>query len=435
MHPTISRPWLFLGVALLVGQIPQAAAFPSYLNTWKGLYPASSSGDNANCALCHNSFSSGSGFNPYGSAVRNASGSTSTQIQAVEGFDSDNDPTGSNNLAEIEASTQPGWTGSAPSGVTGNLDPVATPMPNIVVNPTALNFSTVTVGNSPTLTTTVQNTGTADLNVSGVNLGTGTSTEFGVTSPVGGFTVGAGMSQVVTVQYMPLDMGPDSGSIDINSNDPDSATVSVALSGTGTAPPAPDINLVPAGIDLGTIEIGSFGSQTVSIQNLGDASLGIGPISRCTGTSPEFTWSLANTLVPASGSTTLTVEYTPSGVGTDTGCLEIGSNDPDEPSVQLDVAGTGTLTAVPDIALDPASLDFGALTVNDTATLSAQIRNLGSAALTVTGIAAAPGTSGEYAVTAPTTPFTIAAGNSETLSVAYTPTDEGLDTGSVALSS
>ncbi|MGD8932316.1 MAG: hypothetical protein PVI52_07090, partial [Chromatiales bacterium] len=93
-----------------------AQATSSRLNEWRSLYPDSQSADNASCALCHVDINT-SQFNPYGAAVR-ANG-----ITGAENLNSDNDPTGSSNIVEINANTQPGWTGSAPSIVSGDLDP------------------------------------------------------------------------------------------------------------------------------------------------------------------------------------------------------------------------------------------------------------------------------------------------------------------------
>jgi hypothetical protein len=82
-------------------------------------------------------------LNPYGKAICDQSGTTQARIQAVEDVDSDADPTGSSNITEINASTQPGWTTAAvptyargdcqatgnsetaPAGVSGLLDPAA----------------------------------------------------------------------------------------------------------------------------------------------------------------------------------------------------------------------------------------------------------------------------------------------------------------------
>lgn len=79
-----------------------------------------------------------SGYNPYGTAFRNASGATlEARYRAIEGFDSDGDPGGFTNLEEINAGTQPGWTvrDAVPTGVTGDLDPVGDDTPPDVTNP------------------------------------------------------------------------------------------------------------------------------------------------------------------------------------------------------------------------------------------------------------------------------------------------------------
>ena len=52
--PRASR-WfaVFLTAALAVAAAPQAYAFNSILNNFNSTYPASSTGANANCAVCH----------------------------------------------------------------------------------------------------------------------------------------------------------------------------------------------------------------------------------------------------------------------------------------------------------------------------------------------------------------------------------------------
>ena len=96
----------------------------------RGLYPGSSSYSNAQCALCHNSTTSGSSENSYGDAIASSgAGTIGNRIVDVEDLDSDSDPTASDNLTEINANAQPGWTGTAPSGVVGDLDPAGNQPP------------------------------------------------------------------------------------------------------------------------------------------------------------------------------------------------------------------------------------------------------------------------------------------------------------------
>ena len=88
-----------------------AMAFPNYTGTWQGEYPGSASLNNTvnDCTLCH---SINLEWNAYGSAIQQLGSATPilTRIRAVEGLDSDQDPTGATNLLEIMSDTQPGWT-------------------------------------------------------------------------------------------------------------------------------------------------------------------------------------------------------------------------------------------------------------------------------------------------------------------------------------
>ena len=92
-----------------------AHAARSYVGTWAGIYPDSASVGNADCQLCH--AASEQDLNPYGEALCSSNaGNISSRIQDVEAANSDADPTGSDNITEISASTQPGWT-------PGNVNP------------------------------------------------------------------------------------------------------------------------------------------------------------------------------------------------------------------------------------------------------------------------------------------------------------------------
>lgn len=138
---------LLLGsVALFMSTLVQAQS--SYLSTWSGIYPSSTSSD-AGCQLCH--ASSTTYLNPYGRDMCvSTAGSITNRIQAVASANSDMDPTGASNLTEINANAQPGWTPGnvnptysrttcSPSGlveapptfITGPLDPPAANIPPV----------------------------------------------------------------------------------------------------------------------------------------------------------------------------------------------------------------------------------------------------------------------------------------------------------------
>ena len=138
---------IFPAVALAAFLATPAMAESSYLSTWRNRYPSSQSDDiiisgtGSSCQLCHGTPGSGSAFNAYGWKMRELKNtmSLSAAIAACEPFDSDLDPTGSDNLTEISADAQPGWTAGAnntiyfkngstqsgqnPPNILGDLDP------------------------------------------------------------------------------------------------------------------------------------------------------------------------------------------------------------------------------------------------------------------------------------------------------------------------
>jgi len=140
---------LSLASVLALGLASPASAKSGYLGTWQGIYPTSKADDNviagtgSSCQLCHGNAGSFDTWNGYGWKLRELMGSMSLSaaIAACEPFDSDADPTGSDNLSEINADAQPGWTtgpnntiyfkngststGNNPPAILGDLDPTS----------------------------------------------------------------------------------------------------------------------------------------------------------------------------------------------------------------------------------------------------------------------------------------------------------------------
>ncbi|OGP87918.1 MAG: hypothetical protein A2157_02665 [Deltaproteobacteria bacterium RBG_16_47_11] len=301
-------------------------------------------------------------------------------------------------------------------------------IPEIELNPTSLDFGTMTTGTSLTKEATIENLGTVDLTVASVTLCTGTSNEFSWTTTFP-LTVSPGSSAVFSVTYTPADEGTDTGCLEINSNDPYTPAAQLSLSGTGELP-RPVINLNPPALDFGSVRVGTSATLPSAIQNLGTADLTVSNIARCTGTSTEFSWSpitLPSTIAPG-GSVTLSVTYGPANAGIDTGCIQITSDDSLSPVVNLSLTGR----AQPRINLNPSTLDFAS---TGPSTKWTQIQNLGTADLNISDIGYCAGTSQEFTWSRTRLPLTVVPGGSTTLSVTYTPVDVGTDTGCLAIRS
>ncbi len=334
----------------------------------------------------------------------------------------------------------PNWTASSNPGhgeervQTNSFTVVAAANPVLALSPASLAFGSVNVGATASLTATVQNTGNAALTVSAIARCSATSTDF-TWSPAAPITIQPGQSSTLTVAFAPTAAVTESGCINLTSNDPTSPVTALSVNGTGAVPAAPAIALSPASLSFGTVSVGASATLPTQVQNTGTAPLSITAIAPCSGTSGVFTWAPAAPFtVAVGGSTNLAVTYTPTAATASSGCLTISSNDPQRPTVNLNVAGNGALPAAPAIAFSPTTLDFGTVTIGNSVQRTAQIQDTGTAALTVTSVTACSGAGPEFTWSF-TTPATIQAGQSMPITVTYTPTNTDAHSACLAIAS
>lgn len=212
--------WLVGLMALLLGS-GSAMAISSYLRGADGfnlVYPASTSGVNASCNICHSN-GGGTDLNEYGrawTAQHNSGQTVRAAFLAIEAINSDGDPTGASNIAEIIANAQPGWTPGAvntlydmftlavtatnqsPPFINGILDPAATANRPPVLSP--IGAKTVNEGQLLAFTATATDPDGNALTYSGGNLPTGaTLSPAGVFNWTPSFTQGGNYSVTITV--------------------------------------------------------------------------------------------------------------------------------------------------------------------------------------------------------------------------------------------
>ena len=232
---------------------------------------------------------------------------------------------------------------------------VAVPVPNIVVAPASLSFGSILVGEaSPSQMVTIRNDGTASLDINGIDKTGGSADMFAVagtggTNPCGSLapSISVGTSCNIWVTFAPSDAGPQSVTLQINSNDPDPAP-QVALSGTGVIP---DIEVFPVALTFGDILVDETSvAQMVTITNTGGVALNI--TSHIAGTSAAmFTVTpggCADELGPGAVCT-LAVTFTPFEYGAQSAILEILSTYPVSPTVQVALSGSGVYEATPSL--------------------------------------------------------------------------------------
>jgi len=334
----------FIAVGWLVGD---ASATSSVLRDFNARYGTAGTRLD-NCGTCHGSFTgSGGTATPYFRDLVNAN----RDFAAIESLDSDGD--GDLNVDEITDRFEPGWTCdtysnalNAPSNLAEYVE-LSNPgcqtqvSPEIDVNPLSVAFGLVDLGASTTREVTIQNLGNGDLNVSSLEIA-GTA-EFTVVSPSAPFVVAAGDQQMVALQYAPSNEGLDEATLNIASDDANESNVAVALTGTGApiVSPEPEIDVSPLAIDFGSVEINGSATQSVTIRNLGGADLTISDIQFVGSSEYAFNEPAVPLTVGPGTVQELPIIYSPIDEGSDTASLSIASDDADEPTVTIDIRGSG----------------------------------------------------------------------------------------------
>ncbi|MBL8202372.1 MAG: choice-of-anchor D domain-containing protein [Chromatiales bacterium] len=235
----------------------------------------------------------------------------------------------------------------------------AIPVPNVWVTdsvaPTTDNqvpFGSVVQDQAATQTITVANEGTANLTIGQVGMANPLAAPFSIAGDACSNEVLAPLeSCAVQVRFLPTAVGPFSDSLDIPSDDPDTATVTVSVSGVGAPVPVPDIavsdSVAPAAdrlVGFGDVRLPNTASQTVTVANSGTADLLLGSVAATNPLAAPFSIVTDNcsgqTLAPAA-SCTLGVAFAPDAIQPYNESFDIPSNDPDEPTVTITVSGSG----------------------------------------------------------------------------------------------
>lgn|GEM_PF-1848305 len=304
-------------------------------------------------------------------------------------------------------------------------------LPQIGVTLATVDFGTAIIGGSVSRSVVVTNSGGAALSVTSLVLTASAEFDYGASAPFPPFIIEAGRATNIALVYAPANEGPDSGALAIGSDDPSAPNVTVALNAIGQVPaPVPHVQATPSALGFEDVRVGQAKAMKVIVSNSGGAIAHVG--APAVSGSSEFTTASSAFDIPVGGSTEVTVTYTPAGEGSDTGSLSLTSDDPVNPSISVALAGRGVQPA---LSVTPASVAFGQVVTNGIVTRIVTIANGGSADAAVSALTIAGSAEFALGATAPTVPFTVAAGASVDVPVSYRPADVGADAGTLDVSS
>ena len=313
-----------------------------------------------------------------------------------------------------------------------NQNAATLPATNLVVSQAQLDFGTVTVGSSKTLTDTVSNPTTRAITVTQASV---SASGFQITSPAFPATLNPGENFTLRVTFRPAAPGAQTGTVSLLRQSSSSQSASTTLIASGmavTSTPAGHLTASSSSLNFGNVQVGSTLSLSETITNSGGMSV---TISQATPSGTGVT--LSGLSVPVTlnpGQTaTLTLNFAPLSSGILSGGLSLVS-DADNPTLDIALSGTGVTPAgTPAVlAANPSSLSFGNVAAAGSKTLSQTLTNSGGSALTISQIA--PSGTG-FSFTGINPPVTLSAGQSFTFSVTFTPATAGSVSGSLSVTS
>jgi hypothetical protein len=285
----------------------------------------------------------------------------------------------------------------------------------VTLTPTSLNFGTVAVGvASPAQKVTLKNTGTSALAISSIAITGTNSAEFVKTATTCGASLAVKATCTISVDFKPAATGARSAAISITDNATGSPQ-QVPLSGTGTT-----AKFTPASLSFGDVAIGVSAAKAITLTNIGTTALSITTITITGTNAADFVQThTCGASLAAGAKCTFSITFTPSVIGTRSASLSVTDSAAGSPQL-IPLTGVGTTAK-----LAPASLNFGSVAVGTTSAAKIiTLTNIGTTALTITGIAITGAAAGDFSQTH-TCGASLGVGASCTINVQFKPTVTG----------
>lgn len=216
---------------------------------------------------------------------------------------------------------------------------------NVSLTPSTIQFATTPVGLTSALTkvTLTNNTGVSITLGTPVTTVTGTFVVSSASTCTAGLVVAAGGTCVIAVGFKPTKLGFASGSISVSDSDVTSPQT-IAVSGYGTG-----IKFTPTSINFGTVTKGTQVSSTVTITNVGTTNVFFTGAEMSGTNSNDFADNYndnppcgnnANSPLKPGGTCNLTIYFTPSTTGAESGAYKVFDNTVGSPQ-SLPLTGKG----------------------------------------------------------------------------------------------
>jgi hypothetical protein len=227
------------------------------------------------------------------------------------------------------------------SGGGGSGD--ATPkLPNFSISPStsSYDFGNIVLNSYQDRTFEITNTGSASLTIEGISISP-SGVPFSVisdTDTCSNKTISANGTCSFTARYSPTSRVQSNATLSIPSNDPDTSTATIALSGEGYGS---QLHLSESSYDFGGTVVSTSLARTFEITNTGNSSLTIGTISTSGLPFDILTDTCSGNTLSVNGTCSLIARFSPGDEVPFTGKLTIPSNDPEQITTTIGLSGEG----------------------------------------------------------------------------------------------
>jgi len=310
--------------------------------------------------------------------------------------------------------------------------------PVISPNNNAFQFGNITVGTTTTnpQVLTITNNGNAPLVINGATISGGNASDFAISyngCPIGGAGVPAGQNCMISMTFTPKATGNRSSVLIINSSDPVTPVLNISLSGFGTQSIAA---ISPASLTFPVQLVNTTSAtQTVTLSNTGNVAYTINSVSLTGTNSADFVLNYSCTIggngMAGGGNCSISVTFRPTAAGPRTAVVNIVTTANVNPTLAINVTGTGT-----QVNLSTTSLTFAPQVVGtQSASQQVTLTNTGPTALHINSITLAGANPTDFTQTS-NCPVggNLGSGGSCRVTLRFGPTAVGVRSGTLAIS-
>ncbi|HUH06067.1 MAG TPA: choice-of-anchor D domain-containing protein, partial [Kofleriaceae bacterium] len=290
----------------------------------------------------------------------------------------------------------------------------------LTVSPSPIAYGDVRVCENSDIDVTLRNSGTASLTVENIMT---SGSQFAIVSPLATpFTLAPSETSTFTLRFEPTIGGSATGSLTVQSTDPNSPAV-VAISGNGVVA---QMGISATSHNFGDVRIDqAFPQQGFTITNTGTANftlMSLGSTNNTDFAVQSVVPTLPATLTPTQ-TATFSVQARPQTLGAKSAIITANTDIPNAPcgmaATTLSVMANGV---VPDIGLAPNAVSFGPHDLQAApAVQNITISNTGTAPLEISDLQLSGTDAARFAVSSNALPFTIPVSSSSVVQVTYTP--------------